>query len=138
MNRSQWIALAAAIVLTIGCFMPWAIISGQEITISGVDTSGTRFGKPAYLHFVLTSAILILTFIKRIWAKRINLLFTALNLAWAIKNFILFGRCEAGECPERQMGLYLVLAAAIALLVTGFFPNMKIPVSEEIEEKEKN
>ena len=130
MNRSQWIALASTIVLAVACFMPWAQIASANIIISGVDTEGTRFGKPAYLHFILGALIILFTFIKRLWAKRFNLMFAALNLAWAIKNFMIVGRCEAGECPEKQTGLYLALLASAVLLFTTFFPNMKIPVDE--------
>lgn len=133
MNRSQWIALASAIVLVVACFMPWVCIAPANLIVSGVDTEGTRFGKPAYLHFILAAVIILFTFIKKIWAKRFNLMFAALNLAWAIKNYMVMSRCEAGECPVKQTGLYLVLIAALALLITTFFPNMKIPVADKSE-----
>ncbi len=133
MNRSQWIALTSAIVLVIACFMPWVYIAPANLIISGVDTEGTRFGIPAYLHFILAAVIILFTFIKKIWAKRFNLMFAALNLAWAIKNYIIMSRCEAGECPVKQTGIYLVLIAALTLLITTFFPNMKISVVEENE-----
>lgn len=110
--------------------MPWVHMASANLTVSGVDTSGTRFGKPAYIHFILAGVIVVLTFIKRIWAKRFNLLFAALNLAWAFKNFVVISKCDGGECPERQTGLYLALAASITLLITTFFPNMKIPATE--------
>lgn len=126
MNRSQWIALASAIVLVVACFMPWVHISSAGITVSGVETAGTRFGKPAYIHFILTGIVVLFTFINALWAKRFNLLFAALNFAWALRNFVVITKCEAGECPEKQTGLYLVLIAAFALLVSTFFPNMKI------------
>ncbi|MBO9593630.1 MAG: hypothetical protein J7599_12050 [Niabella sp.] len=106
--------------------MPWSQIQSMGLTLSGVDTTGTRYGRPAYNHFILTGVILLLTFITRIWAKRMNLLFGVLNLAWAIRNFILFGRCEAGDCPERQIGLYLVLLAAVILMLTILFPKMEL------------
>ncbi|MBO9619418.1 MAG: hypothetical protein J7539_10325 [Niabella sp.] len=125
-SRSQWIALLAALLLAIGCFMPWAIIASQNLTLSGVDTTGTRFGKPAYNHFFLDAVILILTFIPKLWAKRMNLLFGVLNLGWAIRNFILFSRCEAGDCPERQIGLFLVLIASVILMLTILFPQMEL------------
>lgn len=131
MNRSQWIASASAIVLVVASFMPWVHIPSISLTISGVDTEGTRFGKPAYIHFILVAIIIALTFVKRLWAKRFNLFFAALNLAWAIKNFIVISSCEAGECPEKQTGIYLILIASIALLVTTFFPDLKIAVEED-------
>lgn len=123
----------SAIVLIVACFMPWVHITPANLTISGVETEGTRFGKPAYIHFILVGLIILFSFIRTIWAKRFNLLFAALNLAWAIKNFVIITKCEAGECPERQTGLYLVLVASIALLITTFFPNMKIASEENSE-----
>lgn len=126
LSRSQWIALLAAIVLAIACFIPWSFIASQQLTLSGVDTTGTRYGKPAYNHFILDALILVLTLIPRIWAKRLNLLTGVLNLGWAIRNFLLFGRCEAGDCPERQIGLYLALAASIILMLTILFPQIEL------------
>lgn len=126
LNRSQWIALLAALLLAIGCFMPWAIIESQHLTLSGVDTTGTRFGKPAYNHFFLDAVILILTLVPKLWAKRVNLLFGVLNLGWAIRNFILFSRCEAGDCPSLQIGLFLILIASAILMLTILFPQIEL------------
>lgn len=134
MNKSQWIALVAGFTLVIACFMPWIIIKNPELTLSGVDTEGTRFGKPGYIHFFLTAIIIIFTFVPKLWAKRTNIFLAALNLAWAIKNFIVLGGCEAGECPVKQTGLYLVLFASLVLLITAMLPNMKIPVSETVDD----
>lgn len=129
MNRSQWIALAAGVTLAIACFMPWVYIQNPDITISGVESAGTRFGKPGYIHFIFTGLILCFTLINRVWAKRFNLLLAALNMAWAIKNFIIIGRCEAGECPEKQIGFYLLLFSAFVLLGSTLFPGIKLPAS---------
>lgn len=133
MNRSQWIALASAFVLAVACFMPWAIISSANLILSGVDTTGTHFGKPAYLHFILTGLILIGSFVSKNWVKRANVFIAGINLAWAIRNFVLLGSCEAGDCPERQIGLYLILFASISLLIAAFFPKLKIPTENSDE-----
>lgn len=137
MNKSQWIALAAGVTLIIACFMPWVIILNPPLTISGVDTIGTRFGKPAYNHFIFTALITLFSFIPKIWAKRFNLFFASLNVAWAIKNFSVISRCEAGECPQKQTGLYLVLFSSIVLLITVFFPNIKIAQQDVAETGEE-
>ncbi|ANH83849.1 hypothetical protein A8C56_10715 [Niabella ginsenosidivorans] len=113
--------------------MPWSFIASLQLTLSGVDTTGTRYGKPAYGHFILDALILAFTLVPRIWAKRLNLLIGVLNLGWAIRNFLLFGRCEAGDCPERQIGLYLALAASVILMLTILFPQMELKENEEQE-----
>ena len=126
MSRSQWVTIFSAVLLVLACFLPWAKIPGPDLTISGVDTTGTRFGKPAYFHFILTALILLFGFINKLWAKRINIFLGALNLAWALKNFVVLTKCEAGECPVKGVGLWLALVASAALLLTTFFPNIKI------------
>lgn len=126
MNRSQWIALAAGISLLIACFMPWVYIKNPGFVISGVDTGLSRYGKPAYLHFIFTVLILVFSFIPKIWAKRLNLILAALNVAWAMRNFTIISRCEAGECPEKQIGIYLIIFSALILMVTALFPNIKL------------
>ena len=110
-------------MLIFGCFMPWMRIEDPAITISGVDTTGTRYGKPAIAHFVFAAFILIFAFIPRVWTQRINLLFAALNLAWGLRNFILVPSCDGGVCPDRLPGLYLVLLSAIFILVATLFPK---------------
>ena len=127
MRYTKWIGLAAAILLLVSCFMPWIVIESRGITVSGVAGEGTNFGKPGYFHFLLTAFFLICTFTPRIWAKRVNLLIGALNLAWAVKNFFMLTRCYGGECPQRQAGMWLMMAASIIMLVTVLFPDMKVP-----------
>lgn len=123
MSRSQWIAVIGVFILAVACFMPWMHIEEAGLTISGIDTTGTRYGKPALVHFALSALILVCTFLPKIWAKRINLLFAALNLAWAIRNFGIIPKCEGGICPEKLSGLYLVLMASIIILVAALFPK---------------
>ena len=117
--------------------MPWVIVPEVPLTISGVDAVGTRYGKPGYNHFILVAIILLVTFIPKVWAKRLGLVFGALNLAWGIRNFLVIGRCEAGDCPEKQWGLYLILIASVALMITTFFPNMRIALAGDKEPGEE-
>ncbi|MCH5720710.1 hypothetical protein [Niabella hibiscisoli] len=123
MNRSLIFTLLGIIVLVTACFMPWMRIEDPALTITGVDTTGTRYGKPALAHFVLAFFILICAFVPKIWAKRLGLLFAALNLAWGIRNFGVVPHCEAGVCPEKLAGIYLLLIASITLMITALFPK---------------
>lgn len=103
--------------------MPWMKLDEPAIMVSGVDTKGTNFGKPAYLHFILVAGVLVCTFIPKLGAKRANILFSALNLAWAFRNFGLITRCEGGVCPEKLAGIYIILITSIVILLTSFFPK---------------
>lgn len=126
MRWMKWLGYAAGLLLIGTCFMTWVIIASKGITVSGVSTEGTLFGKPGYFHLIFASLFLILHSIQRIWAKRFNLPVVALNMAWAIRNYFLVSSCRGGDCPEKQIGLYLMLAASVLLLVAALFPDIKI------------
>ena len=123
----KWIGLAAAVLLVVSCFTPWVFIESANITVSGVNTTGTNFGKPGYFHFVLAAGFLFCTFVPRIWAKRLNLLITALNVGWAVRNIFILAACSGGECPVRKAGIWLMLLASLVMLVSALFPDMKVP-----------
>ena len=127
MRHMKWIGLAAALLLIVSCFTPWVVIESKNITISGIDATGTNFGKPGYFHLVLTAFFLLNLFVQRIWAKRLNLLITALNLAWAVRNFFIISACHAGDCPEKKIGICLMFFASVLMLVSALFPDMKLP-----------
>ncbi len=126
MRYMKWIGFAAAILLIVSCFTPWVFIVSRNITISGIDATGTNFGKPGYFHFICAFLFLVFHITPRIWAKRLNLLVTALNVSWAIRNFLMIAACQGGECPEKKAGLYLVLLSSILMLLSSFFPDMKV------------
>lgn len=127
MRWIKWLGLAAGIVLIASCFMVWMELPARDIVVTGVETGNTSFGKPGYMHLILGSIFIILHLIPKLWAKRANLIVVAINLAWAVRNFFVITACRAGECPEKHTGIYLVLAASIALLIAGLFPDMKLP-----------
>jgi len=85
-----------------------------------------KFCKPSYTHFVLSFFFIIFHFIPRLWAKRSNLLVVALNIAWAIRNYFIISMCREGDCPEKQIGLWLVLLASILILIAALFPDIKL------------
>lgn len=129
----KWTGLAAAVLLTVSCFSPWVFIESRNLTLSGIDTTGTNYGKPAYIHFLFTALFILFTLISRLWAKRVNLLVVALNLAWAIRNFFMIAACHGGECPLKKTGLFMVLLASVIMLVSALFPHMEIAGNQKDE-----
>jgi len=126
MRYMKWIGLLGVILLIVSCFMPWVIISSKNIIVSGVDSTGTNFGKPGYAHFVLGFFFIIFHMIPKLWAKRWNLILVALNIAWVIRNYLIISMCREGECPEKQIGLWLVLTASVIMLLAALFPDIKL------------
>ena len=127
MRWMKWIGIAAAVSLIIFCFSTWVVVESKNIVVSGVDASGTNFGKPGYFHFFFTFFFLLFTIIPRIWAKRVNLVVTALNLAWAIRNYFIISACRAGDCPEKHTALYMLIVASSLMLLSSLFPDIKLP-----------
>ena len=126
MRFMKWIGLAAAVVLIKCCFAPWVFIESKNITVSGVAANGTNFGKPGYFHFLMIAFFLVFNFTPKVWAKRSNLLVTALNLAWAVRNYFVISTCQMGDCPEKKIAIYLLIPASLLMLAAALFPDMKI------------
>ena len=134
MRWMKWAGLAAVTLLIISCFLTWVVITSKNITVSGIDAAGTSFGKPGYFHFFFSFFFISFTLIPRIWAKRVNLLVTAMNMAWAIRNYFIISACRGGECPEKHNGIYLIVLASLLMLVSALFPDIKL--SEQKNGKE--
>ena len=130
MKYSQWIGLAAAILVIIACYLPWIEIASVSTMLTGMDGQGTNFGRPGKLHIIFCVPVSILFLVPFIWAKRVNWFFCALGVAWAVRNFLIYARCEMGTCPERKYGLYLVLTGSIVMLAASLFPDMKVAGKE--------
>ena len=128
----KWVGLVAVILLVVSCFLPWVIIPSKNIIVSGVDSTGTNFGKPGYTHFVLSFFFVIFHIVPKLWAKRVNLLIVALNIAWAIRNYFIITMCREGECPQKQIGLWLVMLASVLMLIAALFPDIKLKEEKKV------
>ena len=122
----KWVGVLAAAALIIACFFPWVFIESKNMTVTGIESSGTNFGKPGYFHFFLAAIYLLFTFIPKVWAKRWNLLIVAMNIAWAARNYFIISACSGGECPEKKVGLYIVLISSLVMLIAALFPKMEV------------
>lgn len=120
-------------LLVASCYLPWMTIESRGIKINGVDTTGTTFGNPAYFHFFWVGLYFLFLLIDKVWSRRVAMVFAAFNFAWAVRNFLLIPTCQMGECPEREIGLYLLLFSSLAL----FFVGMLGPVNQSTEALDK-
>ena len=119
MKYTQTIGIIAALVVLICSFLPWSIVVSEQITISGFDTKGTRFGKPGLFLNFFTIIAIVLFLIPAIWAKRTNIFIGAIVFTWSLRNYILVSTCLMGECPVKQPALYaLVIASGVVMLMT--------------------
>jgi hypothetical protein len=134
MRTIKWLALAAGAILILSCFFPWVLIESKNIIVSGVSSEGTSFGKPGYLHIFFTILFFIFLSFNRVWGYRTNLIIAAFNMGWALRNFILIPACEGGECPQKQLALYITVLSSLVLLITSFFGGALKPAKKDIHD----
>ncbi len=122
----KWTGFITAAILITACFFPWVTIVSKQIIISGINSEGTNWGKPAYTHFVFTGLYLLCSFLQKTWTKVTNVFVSGMNLAWALRNYIRIGGCEAGECPEKHIAIYVILFASLIMMVCAFAIDSKL------------
>jgi cytochrome bd-type quinol oxidase subunit 2 len=126
MKYSQWIGVAAAIILVIACFLPWTYHPDLDKNFTGFFSQNNIYGKPGYVFIVVCIIASVFFLIQRVWAKRWNLFICAIILSYAIKSFIVFSGCYRGICPDKKAGLWLMLLSAIVMLAMTMFPDIKL------------
>ncbi len=133
MKYSKWLGLLAVALLVIAAFQPWVVVASKNITISGLHAEGTNFGRPALLNILISIIAAILFVLPVVTAKRANLFVCGLNFAWSMRNFIILSTCRAGECPEKKMGLYLLMIASALMVFAALFPDVKLKEKDSTE-----
>lgn len=124
MKIFRTIGILAVVLLVVSAYLPWAYIDYgllHRAVLTGMDTGKTNYGKPAFLNLIFGALFLITVLIPRVWAKRIGIFFAIVVLAWNLRNYFLFA-CEMGYCPEKKIGLYLTVLAAILVMICALLP----------------
>jgi len=106
--------------------MPWTYHADIQKTFTGFYTENNIYGKPAKFLLIAGGLSTLFAFISRLWLKRSALFLSGLNLAYAIKTFLMFGACYMGYCPEKKAGLFVMLISIILLLFSAIFPSGNI------------
>ena len=126
------IGLVACILLIISCFLPWMYYADPHIateaqkTFTGFYTYQNQYGKPGKLLVLIGVIVLVLMLLPKIWAKRANLFITALGVGYSIKTYVLFTSCYNAYCPEKKIGLFIMMASMLVLLVAAVFPDLTL------------
>jgi len=131
MKYSQYIGVAAAIILVGACFLPWAFYPDLNKDFTGFFSEQNNYGRPGKLFSILAFIASVFFLIPKVWAKRWNLLIGAITVAYAVKSFFLFSACYNTICPERKIGLWIMLFASFLLLVMTFLPDLKVIEKEK-------
>ena len=126
MKYSQWIGIAAAIMLIISAFLPWTYHPDLNKHFTGFFSENSVYGKPGKVFIFLCILAIVCYAIPKVWAKRGNLLVCGIIMAYAVKSFIVYSGCYRGICPDKKAGLWLMVGASILMLVMSFFPDVKL------------
>ncbi len=123
---SRWIALCAFLLLTVACLLPWTFHADIQKTFTGFFTENNIYGKPGKFLLIFGGLSALFAFIPKLWLKRTALFLSGLNVAYGIKTFLMFGACYQGYCPEKKVGLFLMLISTILLMIAAMFPAGEI------------
>ncbi len=134
MNKTTvifWLGLVAAAVLIAACFMPWTYHADVQKDFTGFFSEKNRYGRPGKFILIFTGIIVLFMLLPKIWAKRINLFLGAVLVAYTFKTYVLYTSCYMAYCPQKKLGIYLILISSIIIFIVTAFPNMKLPVPQE-------
>lgn len=126
MKYSQWIGVGACLLLIAACFLPWAWYPDLQKNFTGFFSEEGRYGRPGKILVFFSVVCIVLFLVPRVWAKRFNLLFGALSLAFGVRCYVVFSSCYLGICPDKKPGLFLVVIAPLIITLAAVLPDMKL------------
>jgi hypothetical protein len=133
MKYSQWIGIAAALLLIAACFMPWAYFPDLGKNFTGFFSEKNIYGRPGKVLIFFSVVEILLFAIPRVWAKRANIFVSALAIAFAIKSYYLYTSCYGGLCPDKRAGIFVVLGSAVIVLVAALLPDLPVRTEDSTE-----
>lgn len=116
----------ACVILIASCFLPWSFNADINQTFTGFYSYKHYYGKPGFIFSFFALVILVFMLLPKLWAKRANLFMSAFMLAYAVRTFIVFGACYNNYCPQKMLGLYLMLASTVIIMLASVFPNVSL------------
>lgn len=118
--------IAAALLLILFCFMPWAFYPDLQENFSGFYSSHNHYGKPGKAFIFLSVITIILFGVPRTWAKWANQVTAVIIFAYALKTYVLFSSCYNTICPQVKFALPAMLGSALVILVCTLLSRAKI------------
>ncbi len=127
MRYSNYIGILAGLLMIAAATFPWIYIPSIHATVTGFGSETVKqFGIPVLMNLIMLLMNVVFFLIPRLWAKRINPFMGAIGFAWAFRNLLLLSTCRNGECPEKQIWLYVYFVAAFVVLLMTVLPEMKV------------
>ena len=130
MKKSQWIGIAGALLVIGACFLPWGYYPDLQKEFTGFFSEKNIYGRPGKVLIFFEVIGIFLFLIPRVWAKRANILVSGLAFGFGVKSYVLYTACYRGTCPERRVGIFLVLGGALVVLVASLLPDLVVKEKE--------
>ncbi len=118
--------MAAALILIVASFLPWAYYPDLQKDFTGFISEGNAYGRPGKVLVFLGLLAIALFAFPRVWAKRLNMMICALTVAFGVKSYILFTSCYRGTCPDKKLGIFLVVIMPVIMIVTSILPDLEL------------
>lgn len=134
MSFSQKIGIGSCVLILVSLFLNWAWYPDIEKYFTAFYSESNYYGKPGKLLAFFAVSGIVFYLLNKVWSHRLNLIFGALGLAYAIKTYLLFTSGYDGYTPVAQPGLYLMLAGCIGHMI-GAGSAQKVGEKVEVEEK---
>ena len=125
------IGYAACVLMIISCFVPWAYYADIGKNFTGFFSEKNMYGKPGMFIMFFAMSSIVLIYLNKIWAKRLHIILSAVNIGYLIRIYILFTSCYNAYCPEKRVGIYLLILSSVVLMAVSIFPDMKIGETED-------
>ena len=110
--------------------MPWAYFPDLGKDFTGFFSEKNIYGRPGKVLIFFSVVEILLFAVPRVWAKRANIFVTVLAIAFAIKSYILYTSCYGGICPDKRVGIFMVLGSAIIALLAALLPDLPVRAEE--------
>ncbi|MEO6637943.1 MAG: hypothetical protein ABIN25_06680 [Ginsengibacter sp.] len=127
------IGFATCALMMVSCFIPWVYYADIGKSFDGFFSEKNKYGKPGMFIMFFAVVSIILIYLNRIWAKRVHIILSAVNIGYLIRTYILFTSCYNAYCPEKKAGIYLLIVSSVVMMIVSIFPDMKIGETKDVE-----
>jgi hypothetical protein len=131
LKYAPFIGIAAALLLILFCFIPWAYYPDIRENFNGFYSYQNNYGKPGKTFIFLCVLSIVFSLVRRLWAKRVNQFLSVLIFAYALKTYILFSSSYNTYSPDIKPGLYGIVFFSFIILASSLFSKSPLKTEEE-------
>jgi hypothetical protein len=113
------VGIISCVFILISLFLNWAWYPDIQKYFTAFFTEGNHYGKPGKLLLFFSLTGMVFYWLNKAWTQRMNLIFSALCIAFAIRTYLLYTSSYDGYVPEAKVGLYLMLAGCLGHVVAA-------------------